>query len=346
MVGRSVGPTRTTSEGHCSEQQKGLPGSIGRSIRSLNWPGKERNFAPNCSLPGECSKRYRTRCCAMSREIRDRPNYVYTASYTSSFQQLHNFRAISTSAAVAMSRQNRLSSERSPYLLQHASNPVDWYPWGEEAFSKAREENKPIFLSVGYSTCHWCHVMERESFEKEEVSDNSTSTYVILIVGCGKFSIQRTTIVLVRNEKQNYPLPYSDACLLFLLPSDSVILDISLDPSVRPSVVVEVPARSERDDPAVVAAGSPSVRVQSSTMVQEAEIGAAIRPASRSVRSCSLGHFKYGASGPAASRGLMSETLGAAEDVTYNRDERRSRPLHAFRCRWSGTRVDYRAWQH
>ncbi len=65
---------------------------------------------------------------------------------------------------------NRLEHEKSPYLLQHAHNPVDWYPWGGEAFRKAREENKPIFLSIGYSTCHWCHVMERESFEDEEVA--------------------------------------------------------------------------------------------------------------------------------------------------------------------------------
>ncbi|MGA3205926.1 MAG: thioredoxin domain-containing protein, partial [Bryobacteraceae bacterium] len=62
---------------------------------------------------------------------------------------------------------NRLGSEKSPYLLQHANNPVDWYPWGEEAFAKAARENKPIFLSIGYSTCHWCHVMEHESFENE-----------------------------------------------------------------------------------------------------------------------------------------------------------------------------------
>jgi uncharacterized protein len=66
---------------------------------------------------------------------------------------------------------NRLSREKSPYLLQHANNPVDWYPWGEEAFGKARTEDKPIFLSVGYSTCHWCHVMERESFENEAVAN-------------------------------------------------------------------------------------------------------------------------------------------------------------------------------
>jgi uncharacterized protein len=65
---------------------------------------------------------------------------------------------------------NRLAHEKSPYLLQHAHNPVDWYPWGDEAFGKARRENKPIFLSVGYSTCHWCHVMAHESFESEEVA--------------------------------------------------------------------------------------------------------------------------------------------------------------------------------
>lgn len=65
---------------------------------------------------------------------------------------------------------NRLSGETSPYLLQHAHNPVDWYPWGEEALARAREENKPVLLSIGYSACHWCHVMEHESFENEEIA--------------------------------------------------------------------------------------------------------------------------------------------------------------------------------
>src|ERR1044071_8638708 len=60
------------------------------------------------------------------------------------------------------SHTNRLAREKSPYLLQHQHNPVDWYAWGDEAFAKARTEDKPIFLSIGYSTCHWCHVMERE----------------------------------------------------------------------------------------------------------------------------------------------------------------------------------------
>lgn len=73
---------------------------------------------------------------------------------------------------------NRLSLENSPYLLQHASNPVDWYPWCEEAFEKARNENKIIFLSVGYSTCHWCHVMEKESFESESVAEIMNRNFV------------------------------------------------------------------------------------------------------------------------------------------------------------------------
>ncbi len=73
---------------------------------------------------------------------------------------------------------NKLIHEDSPYLRQHAHNPVDWYPWGEEAFAKAIKEDKPIFLSIGYSTCHWCHVMERESFENKEVADYLNSHYV------------------------------------------------------------------------------------------------------------------------------------------------------------------------
>ncbi len=77
-----------------------------------------------------------------------------------------------------MASPNRLLREKSPYLLQHAYNPVDWYPWGEEAFAKARAEDKPIFLSIGYSTCHWCHVMERESFENEATAEILNQHYV------------------------------------------------------------------------------------------------------------------------------------------------------------------------
>jgi uncharacterized protein YyaL (SSP411 family) len=80
----------------------------------------------------------------------------------------------------AHGKTNRLAREKSPYLLQHAHNPVDWFPWGAEAFEKARRENKPIFLSVGYSTCHWCHVMERESFENEEIAKILNAHFVAI----------------------------------------------------------------------------------------------------------------------------------------------------------------------
>ena len=77
---------------------------------------------------------------------------------------------------------NRLANSQSPYLLQHKNNPVDWYPWGDEAFEKAEQENKPIFLSIGYSTCHWCHVMEHESFEDEQVAKLMNDSFVSIKV--------------------------------------------------------------------------------------------------------------------------------------------------------------------
>ena len=82
----------------------------------------------------------------------------------------------------AVPTSNRLVHETSPYLLQHAHNPVDWFPWGEEAFAKARSEDKPIFLSIGYATCHWCHVMERESFEDEAIARQLADGFVAIKV--------------------------------------------------------------------------------------------------------------------------------------------------------------------
>src|SRR3712207_5516073 len=79
-------------------------------------------------------------------------------------------------------KNNRLINEKSPYLLQHAHNPVNWYPWCDEAFNKAKEEDKPIFLSIGYSSCHWCHVMERESFDDEEVAKILNDKYISIKV--------------------------------------------------------------------------------------------------------------------------------------------------------------------
>ena len=73
---------------------------------------------------------------------------------------------------------NHLKGQTSPYLLQHAENPVEWYPWCEEAFERAKREDKPVFLSIGYSTCHWCHVMARESFENPEIADILNRHYI------------------------------------------------------------------------------------------------------------------------------------------------------------------------
>ena len=94
---------------------------------------------------------------------------------------------------------NRLQFEKSPYLLQHADNPVDWYPWGEEAFEAARREDRPVFLSIGYSTCHWCHVMARESFRSEEVARAVNEGYIPVKVD--------------REERPDVDSAYMAACL-------------------------------------------------------------------------------------------------------------------------------------
>ncbi|MBB6448400.1 hypothetical protein HNR44_000349 [Geomicrobium halophilum] len=93
---------------------------------------------------------------------------------------------------------NRLIDEKSPYLLEHAHNPVDWYPWGEEAFDRAKKENKPVFLSIGYSSCHWCHVMANESFEDEEVAALLNQDYI--------------SIKVDREERPDIDSIYMDAC--------------------------------------------------------------------------------------------------------------------------------------
>jgi len=95
---------------------------------------------------------------------------------------------------------NRLALEKSPYLLQHAANPVDWYPWGEEAFARAAREDKPVFLSVGYATCHWCHVMAHESFEDEEVASLLNRDFVCIKVD--------------REERPDLDSIYMSACQL------------------------------------------------------------------------------------------------------------------------------------
>jgi uncharacterized protein len=85
-------------------------------------------------------------------------------------------------AASQSPKPNRLINEKSPYLLQHAHNPIDWYPWSQEAFERAKAEDKPLFVSIGYSSCHWCHVMEKESFEDEVVAELLNKAFVCVKV--------------------------------------------------------------------------------------------------------------------------------------------------------------------
>ena len=114
---------------------------------------------------------------------------------------------------------NHLIFEKSPYLLQHAYNPVNWYPWGEEAFKKAKEEDKPIFLSIGYSTCHWCHVMEKESFEDIEVAKLLNETFV--------------SIKVDREERPDIDKIYMDFCQM-LTGSGGWPLTIIMTPEKKP----------------------------------------------------------------------------------------------------------------
>ncbi len=114
---------------------------------------------------------------------------------------------------------NRLGGEKSPYLLQHAENPVDWYPWGPEAFEKAKKENKPIFLSIGYSTCHWCHVMEKESFEDAETAKLLNEVFV--------------SVKVDREERPDIDTIYMNVCQL-ITGSGGWPLTILLTPEGKP----------------------------------------------------------------------------------------------------------------
>lgn len=117
------------------------------------------------------------------------------------------------------SNENHLKGQKSPYLLQHLHNPVDWYPWGEEAFQKAERENKPIFLSIGYSTCHWCHVMERESFEDREVADAMNRVFI--------------SIKVDREERPDVDSAYMTACQV-MTGSGGWPLNLILTPDRKP----------------------------------------------------------------------------------------------------------------
>jgi len=120
---------------------------------------------------------------------------------------------------MSTNKANRLIHEKSPYLLQHAYNPVNWYPWSDEAFEKAKAEDKPIFLSIGYSTCHWCHVMERESFEDEEVADLLNRYFI--------------SIKVDREERPDIDSIYMNVCQM-LTGSGGWPLTIFMTPEAKP----------------------------------------------------------------------------------------------------------------
>ncbi|MEM7137191.1 MAG: thioredoxin domain-containing protein [Myxococcota bacterium] len=115
---------------------------------------------------------------------------------------------------------NRLCEELSPYLQQHAHNPVDWYPWGDEALSRARDENRPILLSIGYSACHWCHVMERESFDDPDIAAQMNAAFV--------------NIKVDREERPDLDKVYQDAVQLMTRRSGGWPLTVFLTPSLEP----------------------------------------------------------------------------------------------------------------
>ena len=114
---------------------------------------------------------------------------------------------------------NHLIYEKSPYLLQHAHNPVDWYPWGDEVFTKAKTEDKPIFLSIGYSTCHWCHVMAHESFADAEVAASLNRNFI--------------SIKVDREERPDVDAVYMSVCQA-LTGSGGWPLTILMTPEQRP----------------------------------------------------------------------------------------------------------------
>jgi uncharacterized protein YyaL (SSP411 family) len=145
---------------------------------------------------------------------------VISVGAGSLIKPLRSERAMTQQTQLAVGKHaNRLVREKSPYLLQHAYNPVDWYPWGSEAFETARRENKPIFLSIGYSTCHWCHVMERESFEDPEVARLMNEAFV--------------SIKVDREERPDVDGIYMSVCQM-LTGSGGWPLTIVMTPDKRP----------------------------------------------------------------------------------------------------------------
>src|ERR1700730_2015659 len=166
-------------------ERRSRPDSTSRSWR---WLFIATSRTPRCRSSELCTCLGRVRCLSFSTRTR-------TDSSCTGSQAVGRWRTswpTSTESLRAGRREysmpNRLAKETSPYLRQHAENPVDWYPWGEEAFHRAREEDKPIHLSVGYAACRWCHVMANESFENPDVARIMNERFVNIKVDVPAFA--------------------------------------------------------------------------------------------------------------------------------------------------------------
>ena len=194
---------------------------------------------------------------------------------------------------------NRLAGERSPYLLQHRRNPVDWYPWGEEAFDRARREEKPVFLSIGYSSCHWCHVMERESFESEAIAKLLNDHFV--------------SIKVDREERPDVDDIYMSAVQL-LTGSGGWPLSVFLTPDQKPfwgGTYFPPEDRYERPGFATILA-----QLAAAWREQRAEVTGAAERLSAAVRQVAQGK-RFTASGPpdpSAIDAALAELLAAYDE--------------------------------
>ena len=169
---------------------------------------------------------------------------------------------------------NRLAEESSPYLLQHAENPVDWYPWGDEAFARARAENRPILLSVGYSACHWCHVMEHESFEDPATAALMNERFVNVKVDREERpdvdALYMEAVVALNNGHGGWPMT------VFLEPDGSPFFGGTYYPPEPRHGMAELPPGARRRSPtsgAATPSGSASSRRRSPSTCAAARRG-------------------------------------------------------------------------
>ena len=228
---------------------------------------------------------------------------------------------------------NRLAQETSPYLLQHADNPVDWYPWGEEALARAREENRPILLSIGYAACHWCHVMEHESFEDAETAAAMNELFV--------------NVKVDREERPDLDALYMDAVDGADRPgrlADDRLPDARRRAVLRRHVLparaaarpAELPADPRRRSPRRIASAPRDVARTAEELVDAIRRGAEVRPSNEPLTESILGDAVRALSrlfDPAwgGFGGAPKFPPASALELLMRRDERRHGHAHARR---------------